>query len=144
MKVLKLLLVVALWTALLAPGATATAQSSAVTLEAAESSDDTCDLLINSGGPYEVSIAGSAAVVFENGSVVSIPQGSSVNYLRVERTFGSTAIGVSETCAEFVPAAEPAPATGGNGVGAPTIVVAGVAALALLGTAWFLSKPKSG
>ena len=75
MTALKLLLAVALGIAVLVSGATASAQSDLVVFEEAESRDDTCDLLLNDGGPYEVSIAGSIAVVYENGSVVAVPQG---------------------------------------------------------------------
>ncbi len=141
MKALKLLLAVALGIAVLVPGATATAQSDLVVFEEAESLDDTCDLLLNDGGPYEVSIAGSIAVVYENGSVVSVPQGDRVNYRLVARTFGSTGVGITESCAEFVPP----PDTGGDGISAPVVVVAGVLVLALLGAAsWFVSKARVG
>ena len=144
MKALKLLLAVALWTALLVPGATAGAQSTTVQFEPAESPDDTCDLRLNDGGPYEVSIAGSIAVIYENGSVVAVPQGARVNYLQVERTFGSTAVGINERCDEFVPSAEPEPASTSDGLSTIGIAVAGVAGLALLGGAAVLSKPKRG
>ena len=98
MRALKLLLAVALGTVVLAPGATATAQSTIVVFEEAEGPDDTCDLRLNDGGPYEVSISGARAVIYENGSVVPIPQGARVNYLQVDRTFGSTAVGINESC----------------------------------------------
>lgn len=102
MKVRNVLLAVALGVLVLAQSAPVAAQAEASRFEQAEGPDDTCDLHLIAGGPYEVSIAGAPAVIYENGSVVPVPQGSNVNYLRVERTIGFTAIGTTERCAVFV------------------------------------------
>ena len=139
-KAYRLLLALALGIAMLAPTATATAQSSASTFDEAEGPDDTCDLQLLAGGPYEVSIDGSPAVIYENDSVIAVPQGSSIRYIRVERTIGSTAIGTNETCAEFVPSAEPTPATDGDGDGISVPFIAGVGAGVVVAgaAAWWL------
>ena len=102
MKALKLLLAIAVGIVVLAPSATATAQDAAVFLEEADGPDDECDLRVNSGGPFEVTIDGGPIAIQDNGTVVPVPQGSSVHYLRQERTFGSTAIGVIAECDVFV------------------------------------------
>ena len=100
-KVLKVLLAATLGLAVLAQSAAASAQSDSNRFDVAEGPDDVCDLHLNVGGPYEVSIAGGPPVIYDNGSVVPVPQGSSVNYLRVERTIGFTAIGTNERCGVF-------------------------------------------
>jgi len=138
MKAFKLLLAVALGIVVLAPSATATAQETAISFEEADGPDDACDLRVNSGGPFEVTIDGGPIVIQENGSVVPVPQGSSVHYLRQERTFGSTAIGVVDECEVFV-AQESTSAsedTSSGGLGVPVIVGAGVAIVVLAGAVW--------
>ena len=100
-KVLKVLLAATIGFAILAQSAAATALPNSNTFEQANGPDGTCELHLNVGGPYEVSIAGGPPTIYENGSVVSVPQGSAVNYLRVERTIGFTAIGTNERCAVF-------------------------------------------
>lgn len=137
MKALKLLLAVALGLVALAPSAVAAQESAdsfeeAVAFEEAEGPDDTCDLRINRGGPYEVTIDGGEITVFPDGSVVPVPQGSSLHYLPQERTFGATAIGANETCAIFVPA----PGSS-SGIGAPIITGAIVGVLVVLGAIWW-------
>ena len=97
----------------------AAAQQSAVSFEEAEGPDDTCDLRINTGGPYEVTIDGGAITVYPNGSVVPVPQGSKLHYLPEERTFGATAIGAIETCEIFVPTSSP---TDSSDIGTPLLV----------------------
>ena len=134
MRALKLLLAVALGIVTLAPSAVATAQS-AVSLEEADSPDGTCELRINAGGPYEVSIDGDAVIVFPNESVVPVPQGSSVHYLREERTFGATAIGTVETCETFVPTSSSSSSS--SGISAGFIAGAIVGVLVVLGVIWW-------
>ena len=116
-QVLKVLLAATLGLVVLAQSATATAQPNSNTFEEAEGPDDTCDLRLNVGGPYEVRIAGGPLTIHENGSVVPVPQGSSVTYLRVERTIGSTAIGTNARCAVFA---------GETDSGVPLVVIVGV------------------
>ena len=122
-KVRNVLLAVALGVLVLAQSAPVAAQAEASRFEQAEGPDDTCDLHLIAGGPYEVSIAGAPAVIYENGSVVPVPQGSNVNYLRVERTIGFTAIGTTERCA-VVPDEV--------GSGAPRIAIAGLAVVGVV------------
>ena len=146
MKALKLLLAIAVGIVVLAPSATATAQDAAVFLEEADGPDDECDLRVNSGGPFEVTIDGGPIAIQDNGTVVPVPQGSSVHYLRQERTFGSTAVGVIANCqvvvaSESTPEPEPTPASGdtsSDGIGVPVIVGAGVVVLVLAGVVWKL------
>lgn len=111
-----------------------------MSFEESEGPDDTCDLRINAGGPYEVTIDGGPIMIFPNESVVPVPQGSSVHYLRQERTIGSTAIGINETCAAFVPeAGAESSSSEGGGVSIPLIAGAGTAIVILvLGAAWGL------
>lgn len=143
MRALKLLLTVALGIAVLAPSTAAMAQGPAVSFEDAEGPDDTCDLLVNSGGPFEVTIDGGSIEVHDNGSVVPVPQGSSAHYLPQERTFGATAIGVVVECEAFV-AQGPAPvsedSSSGGGIGVPLLVGVGVAVVVLAGVGWKLRR----
>ena len=102
MKLLKVVvLTVTIGLAVLAQSTPATAQPVSSTFDEAEGPDEVCELTLIAGGPYDVTIDGGAVTVYENGSVVEVPQGSSVNYLRSERTFGFTATGVTERCAVF-------------------------------------------
>ena len=144
MKALKLLLAVAFGMVIAAPSATATAQETFVTLEEADGPDDACDLRVNSGGPFEVTIDGGPLAIQDAGSVVPVPQGSSVHYLPQERTFGSTATGVIATCEVFVGQESPSASeeTSSGGVGVPVIAGAGVAILVLAGVAWKLRSTR--
>ncbi len=135
MKALKLLLAVVLCIVALAPSGVAAEQQSSVEFEPAESPDDTCDLRINFGGPFEVTVDGGESAFFPDGSVVPVPQGSSVFYLPQERTFGSTAIGPLEMCETFVPA----PGSS-SGIGAPLIAGAVVVGLVVLGAVWWFPR----
>lgn len=140
MKALKLLLAIAVGIVVLAPSATATAQDAAVFLEEADGPDDECDLRVNSGGPFEVTIDGGPIAIQDNGTVVPVPQGSSVHYLRQERTFGSTAIGVIAECDVFVAQGSTSVSddTGSGGAVVAVVVGAGVAIVVLAGAAWKL------
>ena len=146
MKARKLLLAAVLGIVILAPSASATAQGPPVTFEQADGPDDACEWQNNSGVPFELSIDGGEPLIQEDGSVVPVPQGSSVRYLPVERTFGSTAVGVIANCqvvvaSESTPEPEPTPASGdtsSDGIGVPVIVGAGVVVLVLAGVVWKL------
>ena len=140
MKAFKLLLAIAVGIVVLAPSATATAQDAAVFLEEADGPDDECDLRVNSGGPFEVTIDGGPIAIQDNGTVVPVPQGSSVHYLRQERTFGSTAIGVIAECDVFVAQGSTSVSddTGSGGAVVAVVVGAGVAIFVLAGAAWKL------
>lgn len=140
MKAFKLLLAIAVGIVVLAPSATATAQDAAVFLEEADGPDDECDLRVNSGGPFEVTIDGGPIAIQDNGTVVPVPQGSSVHYLRQERTFGSTAIGVIAECDVFVAQGSTSASddTGSGGAVVAVVVGAGVAIVVLAGAAWKL------
>lgn len=135
-KARNLLLVTTIAIATLNPSAVVAAQESAVSFEEAEGPDDTCDLRINTGGPYEVTVDGGEIIVFPNESVVPVPQGSSLHYLPQERTFGATAIGANETCAVFVP--DPTSSTSSSGIGAPFIAGVVVGVLVVLGAIWWV------
>ena len=135
-----MLLAIAVGIVVLAPSATATAQDAAVFLEEADGPDDECDLRVNSGGPFEVTIDGGPIAIQDNGTVVPVPQGSSVHYLRQERTFGSTAIGVIAECDVFVAQGSTSVSddTGSGGAVVAVVVGAGVAIVVLAGAAWKL------
>lgn len=125
--------------------ATAGAQESPVSFAPADGPDAACDLQINTGGPYEVTIDGGPITIFENGSVVEVPQGSSVHYLRQNRTIGSTAIGTNETCA-IVPEADITPTQATDNSGSRGAFIAGAAlGIVVVGAAWWFlirSKPR--
>ena len=133
-KALTLLLAVVLGMTTLASSPVAAEQQIGVSLEEADGPDDTCDLRINTGGPYEVTIDGGSVTVYENGAVVPIPQGSRLIYLRQERTFGSTAIGTNETCQTFVSTSS---STSSSGIGAPLLAGVIVGVVAVLGATWW-------
>ncbi len=139
MKALKLLLAVALGIVILAP-TTATAQEPAISFDQADGPDDACDWRNNSGVPFELSIDGGSGVIHDDGSVVPVPQGSSVRYLPEERTFGSTAIGVVATCDAFVAQESTSTPddTSSGGVAVPVIVGAGIVIVVLAGAVWKL------
>lgn len=122
---------------MLAPSSIASAEQVSNSFDEARSPDGTCELRLNIGGPYEVTIDGGPITIYPNGSVVAVPQGSSVHYLRQERTIGSTAIGENATCATFVPVSEPATDSDESGIGRPVIAGAGFAIVAALGAAWW-------
>ncbi len=140
MKALKLLLAVALGIVVLAPTATAAAQGPAISFEDADGPDDACEWRNNSGVPFELAIDGGPGVIHDDGSVVPVPQGSSVRYLPEERTFGSTAIGVVAECDVFVAQESTSTSedTSSGGVAVPVIVGAGVAIVVLAGVLWKL------
>lgn len=129
MKKLKLLLALALGMAVLAPGTAASAQVDATVFEEAEGPDDTCDLRIIRSGPYEVSVDGGPITLYEDGSVIAVPQGGSVWYLRAERVTGFTATGSTERC-EVFESAEQAAELAVTGSETTVLVIGGVVLVA--------------